>query len=164
VSRSPDDAERARTARAKSAAAWYAAGLRFECTECGNCCTGPPGTVWFTRDEARDMAAALGLAAAAFYKKHAHKVDGRWSLRERRTDQGYDCVFLDRESAPGKALCSVYKVRPAQCRTWPFWPENLTSKQTWDSAKRRTPCPGMDSGPLIPADKIRVLRDETPKS
>jgi len=161
VSRSSDEAEQARTERAKSAA-WYAAGLRFECTGCGNCCTGPPGTVWFTPDEARDMAAALGVAAAAFHKKHAHKVDGRWSLRERRTDQGYDCVFLDRESAPGRALCSVYKTRPAQCRTWPFWPENLRSKQAWDSAKRRTPCLGMDSGPLIPVDRIRVLRDATP--
>ncbi|MHC4082757.1 MAG: YkgJ family cysteine cluster protein [Planctomycetota bacterium] len=161
MSRPPKEVERARTDRAESAAPWYAGGLRFECTECGNCCTGPPGTVWFTRAEARDMAAALGLPTAAFYKKHAHKVDGRWSLRERRSEQGYDCVFLDRESAPGKALCSVYQARPAQCRTWPFWPENLTSKQTWDTVKRRTPCPGMDAGPLIPVERIRVLRDET---
>jgi Fe-S-cluster containining protein len=108
------------------------------------------------------MAAALGLDPKAFHKQHARKVDGRWSLRERRTDQGYDCVFLDRESAPGMALCSVYRARPAQCRTWPFWPENLTSRRTWDAVKRRTPCPGMDSGPCIPFDKIRVLRDETP--
>ena len=26
---------------------WYADGLSFECTMCGNCCTGPPGAVWF---------------------------------------------------------------------------------------------------------------------
>ena len=151
------------TDRTKAKKEWYAGGLRFECTECGNCCTGPPGTVWFTREEAREMAAALGLAAAAFYKQHAHKVDGRWSLQERQTPQGYDCVFLDRDSAPGRALCLVYEARPAQCRTWPFWPENLTSQQTWEGAKRRTPCPGMDNGPLIPADMICVLRDEPPE-
>ena len=25
---------------------WYADGLRFTCTQCGNCCTGQPGFVW----------------------------------------------------------------------------------------------------------------------
>ena len=30
--------------------------------------------------------------------------------------------------------CTVYPVRPLQCRTWPFWPENLSSKQSWDHA------------------------------
>src|SRR5690606_15561824 len=25
---------------------WYRDGLRFECTQCGNCCTGMPGHVW----------------------------------------------------------------------------------------------------------------------
>ncbi|MFM1805538.1 MAG: hypothetical protein RL136_2417, partial [Planctomycetota bacterium] len=29
-------------------APWYAEGLRFECTQCGNCCSGGPGAVWFT--------------------------------------------------------------------------------------------------------------------
>ena len=25
---------------------WYRDGLRFQCTQCGNCCTGDPGVVW----------------------------------------------------------------------------------------------------------------------
>ncbi len=25
---------------------WYKDGLAFSCTECGSCCTGPPGYVW----------------------------------------------------------------------------------------------------------------------
>jgi Fe-S-cluster containining protein len=141
---------------------WFAQGLRFECTQCGNCCTGPPGTVWFSPAEGRALAAALGLDVRAFHDQCARRVDGRWSLRERQTSFGYDCIFLDRESAPSKAVCSVYHTRPAQCRTWPFWPENLTSKRMWAAVKRRTPCPGMDSGPLIPSEKIRILRDATP--
>jgi Fe-S-cluster containining protein len=148
--------------RTKLQQEWYAEGLRFECTQCGNCCTGPPGTVWFTRAEGREIAASLGLDPEAFDEQYAHKVGGRWSLRERRTPAGHDCVFLERAPETDTARCSIYEVRPAQCRTWPFWPENLTSKQAWDTAKRRTPCPGMDSGPLIPADKVRVLRDGTP--
>jgi len=141
---------------------WYAGGLRFKCTQCGNCCTGPPGTVWFTPAEGRAMAGQLELDEAAFYRMHAHQVDGRWSLREHRTPAGYDCVFLDRRSVPEKAVCSVYETRPAQCRTWPFWPENLVSKQAWTNVKRRTPCPGMGRGPLVPIVEIRVQRDATP--
>ena len=138
---------------------WYAEGLRFSCTQCGNCCTGPQGTVRFTDEEAVSMAAALGIETAEFYKRYAHKVDRRWSLTEHQTAAGYDCVFLDRTSAPGRALCSIYTARPTQCSTWPFWPENLTSKKVWDQVKRRTPCPGMDQGTLVPVEQIRVIRD-----
>ncbi len=142
---------------------WYAQGLRFQCTQCGNCCTGPPGTVWFASEDARAIAESLGVDEAAFYERYARKVDRRWSLTEHKTAHGYDCVFLDRESDPGKALCSIYKARPAQCRTWPFWPENLRSRRSWEDTKRATPCPGMNSGNLIPIEKIRILRDSTPR-
>ena len=30
---------------------WYRDGLRFECTQCGKCCTGAPGYVWVDDDE-----------------------------------------------------------------------------------------------------------------
>ncbi len=105
------------------------------------------------------MAERLGVDREEFYKRYAHKIGGRWSLIEHRNDHGYDCVFLDRTSIAGKAVCSLYEGRPAQCRTWPFWPENLESKQAWAAAKRRTPCPGMDNGPLIPVEDIRIIRD-----
>jgi hypothetical protein len=142
---------------------WYAGGLRFTCTQCGNCCTGPPGTVWFTPQEARAIARRLGVREASFYASYARRVDGRWSLRERPGERGCDCVFLDRDSVPGKAICSIYQERPAQCRTWPFWPENLRSKRAWLTARRVTPCPGMDLGTLVPVECIRVLRDGTPQ-
>jgi Fe-S-cluster containining protein len=149
--------------RATAAAAeWYAAGLRFECTQCGNCCTGPPGYVLFTEEEAEAMAVQLGVSLDAFYREYAHRVGGRWSLRERPADGGFDCVFLDR-SRPGRAVCSIYKARPAQCRTWPFWPENLASPRAWREARRRTPCPGMDAGSLVPVERIRIQRDGTPR-
>lgn len=141
---------------------WYADGLRFACTQCGNCCTGPPGVVWFNEDEGRAMAEKLGITPEAFYRDHARKIDGRWSLNEVSTSHGFDCAFLDREHIPGKAICALYEARPSQCRTWPFWPENLSSKRAWLAAKQRTPCPGMDNGSLIPIERIRIQRDATP--
>ncbi len=113
--------------------------------------------VRFTSAEGRGMAKALGLDEAAFYARYAHKVDGGWSLRERKTEHGYDCVFLDRRSSPGKALCSLYAARPGQCRTWPFWPENLVSRRAWTKVRRETPCPGIGRGPLIRSEALTPL-------
>jgi Fe-S-cluster containining protein len=140
------------------ASEWYADGLRFQCTQCGNCCTGPPGAVWFTEVEGRRLARRLGLSEPEFYERYARRLAGRWSLIEHERDEQYDCIFLDRDTVRGKGICSVYEDRPTQCRTWPFWPENLRTRGTWREAKRVTPCPGMDQGPLIPVESIRILR------
>ena len=138
---------------------WYADGLRFACTQCGNCCTGPPGFVLFNEDEAAAMAKKLGVTEAQFYRRFARQVGQRWSLTEHKTVHGYDCVFLDRESAPGRAICRLYEARPGQCRTWPFWRENLETPESWESARQSTPCPGMGQGPVIPIESIRIQRD-----
>jgi uncharacterized protein len=144
---------------------WYAQGLRFTCTQCGNCCTGSPGYVWFTESEAQAMAARVGFSVPEFYATYAHRVYGRWSLNERLTEHGHDCVFLVRDATTGKALCTLYEARPQQCRTWPFWPENLKSPRAWRQAAAR--CPGMDEGiagrgKLYPIEAIRIQRDSTP--
>lgn len=137
---------------------WYAAGLRFQCSQCGNCCTGGPGAVWYAPDEAPAMAAILGLDVAAFEARYTRTIGARRSLNERKTRSGFDCVFLDRSEA-GRASCLLYEARPMQCRTWPFWPENLTSPEAWRDAKRRTPCAGMGVGTLVPIEAIRIQRD-----
>ncbi|MEM7227616.1 MAG: YkgJ family cysteine cluster protein [Planctomycetota bacterium] len=139
---------------------WYTSGLAFNCTQCGNCCTGPAGYVWFNDEEADALAKRFGVTRNQFRKQYAHKVHGRWTLNEYETEHGFDCIFLDRETIPGRAICGVYEDRPTQCRTWPFWPENIRSERAWEVTKRSTPCPGMDSGTLIPVEQIRILRDQ----
>jgi Fe-S-cluster containining protein len=139
---------------------WYADGLHFTCHQCGNCCTGPPGYVWFDEDEGRALAEHLGLSEAEFYKRYAKKKHGKWSLDEVKRDGQYDCVFLERDDQ-GKAWCGVYPVRPTQCQTWPFWPENLESPEAWDEAAET--CPGMRRGKdFFPIDQIRIIRDRNP--
>jgi len=144
---------------------WYDDGLRFTCNQCGNCCTGPQGYVWFTSAEAKAMAEYLGVSVEEFMEQYTKRVDGRPSLTENynRSVRGYDCVFLDRDEQ-GKALCGIYPVRPAQCRTWPFWRENLASPRAWQRASRD--CEGMTrgnagQGKFFPIEQIRILRDET---
>ncbi|MEX0885274.1 MAG: YkgJ family cysteine cluster protein [Phycisphaeraceae bacterium] len=140
---------------------WYAPGLRFECTQCGNCCTGPSGFVWFSDEEAAAIAAHLGVTEAEFRQRFAHREFGRWTLNEIKLKRGqYDCVFLRRDDT-GKALCSIYPVRPTQCRTWPFWPGNVQSPQAWQRAARN--CPGMKQGDnFYPVENIRIILESNP--
>lgn len=134
------------------------AGLRFSCTQCGSCCTGPSGYVKFTDDEAEAMAAKLGMPLDEFMRTYTHETPMGRSLTERETEFGFDCVFLDRESVPGKAVCSLYDARPAQCRTWPFWTSNLSSEHAWRRAAME--CPGIDRGSKVtPPAEIRRQRD-----
>lgn len=140
---------------------WYSDGLKFTCTQCGNCCTGGPGFVWITEQEIERLAEFLKLTARQVLNRFCRKIGSRWSLKERRTSDGlYDCVFLTEQPEPHprprqlskgqpvplrKRGCSIYPVRPLQCRTWPFWDSNLSSEQAWERASRR--CPGMGRGP-----------------
>lgn len=121
---------------------------------CGNCCTGGPGYVRFTLPEAHAMAAELGLSTDQFLRDYTHTVLGQPSLNERPSPHGQDCILLDRHSSPGRALCRVYRSRPQQCRTWPFWAENLRSPKHWTRAART--CPGMNHGELHPPGFIAL--------
>ncbi len=138
---------------------WYAGGLRFSCTQCGACCTGPPGAVWFTEEEGVAMARQVGLEPEIFLRRYAHRIDGNWSLSERKSEHGFDCIFLDRTAVKGRAICSLYDARPLQCKTWPFWPENIYNRRAWEATKLATPCPGMDRGRLTRIEDIRSQRD-----
>ncbi len=144
---------------------WYAAGLHFSCTQSGNCCTGPTGFVWFNDEELTAMAKFLDLTTDEFLIKHAHQIRGHWSLNEIKRNGKYDCVFLGRDDA-GCGTCSIYPVRPMQCRTWPFWPENLSSEKAYRYAAKG--CPGMakgleGEGEFFPIEQIRIRRDATPE-
>jgi Fe-S-cluster containining protein len=129
---------------------WYAAGLRFTCTQCGNCCTGAPGYVWTSRDEIDAIAAHLGMDAKRFAHLHVRRVGRRYSLLEKRNG---DCEFLVR-TPEGKRVCGIYAVRPVQCRTWPFWESNVGTPADWQSAGRN--CPGMNHGQLHPLPVIQA--------
>jgi Fe-S-cluster containining protein len=135
---------------------WYKDGLCFECTLCGNCCSGPPGYVWVTKDNIRRIAEYVGEPSGWLPTTHLRRVFFRYSLTER---PGGDCVFLRRDG--DKAYCQIYPVRPRQCRSWPFWNENLRSRKQWESAG--ADCPGINRGRrhlLIEIEQQRIARDE----
>ena len=108
---------------------------------------GFPGDVFVTDGEIAAMAAFLGMTDDEFRASFVRPASGfRLSLRERGDDE---CVMLDRDG------CSVYPVRPSQCRTFPFWPEILSSPHAWE--RQAATCPGMNSGRLYTREEIDAL-------
>jgi len=130
---------------------WYQAGLSFECTQCGNCCSGAPGFVWATKEEIRRISEFLGRDDGWLESKHLRRVGFRYSLTETRDG---DCIFLKREG--NQTMCSIYPVRPLQCRTWPFWRQNLRSPDTWNAAHET--CPGVNHGRQYGFVEIESIR------
>lgn len=132
---------------------WYKKGLRFACTGCGECCTGAPGYVWITQQEIEEMAEALQISVKEFIQLYTREIDGQLSLKE--FPRTYDCIFLRDKK------CLVYKARPKQCRTFPFWPENVKSKEAWEATAKR--CEGInhEHAPLIPLSVIEKNLKET---
>lgn len=131
---------------------WYDDGLRFTCTQCGNCCKGGPGTVRVSDAEIAAIAERLGLSGDEFRARYTRTLrGGDISLTEK---ENYDCVFYARSVG-----CTAYEDRPRQCRTWPFWNSVVFSSESWDEAAET--CPGMNSGDRYDGGEIASLaRDD----
>jgi Fe-S-cluster containining protein len=123
---------------------FYREGIRFECRGEGNCCVtrGKYGYVYLSFNDRKRLAAHFNLTTQEFTERYTRKSDGMYELKY--TDK--DCPFFTDN------LCSVYKARPWQCRTWPFWPENM-NEAVWE--REVAPyCPGVGRGRLYSAEEI----------
>ncbi len=92
------------------------------------------------------MAEFLEISLSSFTRQYTQPTD--FGFRSLRFENGA-CIFLKDN------LCVVHEVKPTQCRTWPFWEENLESKATWQSEVVDF-CPGASEGNSI--DDELILR------
>lgn len=92
-----------------------------KCSECGGkCCCGESGYIFTSIDEMKQISEFLQIPFEDFCIRYIKKVGLRFSLIEKNCndkEKGVSCIFFD-ESNLG---CKIYKVRPKQCRTFPFW-------------------------------------------
>ncbi|HYF49627.1 MAG TPA: YkgJ family cysteine cluster protein [Planctomycetota bacterium] len=133
-------------------ALWYEDGVKFSCQSgCTRCCGGAPGDVFVSAEEVRAIAQHLKMSLEEFENSFVrHYSSGKMSLTERRNG---DCVLLESKG------CSVYDVRPKQCRDYPFWPEIMQSPFAW--LKEASRCPGINVGEIHAAPKIAdILRSQ----
>jgi Fe-S-cluster containining protein len=124
---------------------WYQKGLRFECSQCGDCCRGP-GFVWVDVSEIASLAGFLEISEETFARTYLRRVSGRTALTD---NSRTDCIFWDQG-------CTVYPARPRQCRTFPFWDSHLENAQAWD--RITTECPGAGEGRNYSLAEIVALR------
>ena len=88
------------------------------CSSCeARCCTGESGYIHVSASEIESIADFLGLDPQEFTKIYLYKHGYRYSIKERKIGESYECAFYNRESNG----CAIYETRPQQCRTFPFW-------------------------------------------
>ena len=105
------------------------------CESCeGKCCSGESGYIWVNIEEMENIAKFLQISFDEFTFKYIKKVRYKYSLIEKRDGENYECIFFDSKSKK----CTIYEVRPKQCRTFPFW-DNF--KKNIDEVVKE--CPGI---------------------
>jgi|APIni6443716594_1056825.scaffolds.fasta_scaffold179245_2 hypothetical protein len=117
-------------------------GIRFQCTQCGICCTGEPGIVYVDKGEAKRIASYLKIPIDVLTERMIDPVKDGYTAREA---EGGRCIFYENG-------CVIYPVRPIQCLTFPFWFQNMRSVSAWDDALLQ--CPGIGQGRLYTKDQI----------
>ena len=129
------------------------AGLKFECTECGDCCRrrGTYAFVYVNDGEINDLAVALKVTRRSFMRRHTFVDELGWRQIRFNSDH---CPFLDSDTN----RCTVYEARPTQCRTFPFWREFVQNEE-WTPAVRAL-CEGIGEGPVHEAEKVEALMRE----
>jgi Fe-S-cluster containining protein len=107
------------------------------------------GIVYLRPEDAQIMAAHHGLEVDKWLDRDCRQtLDGRWVLN---SDPITDiCIYLDDDKK-----CTTYQARPAQCKSFPFWAENVRSDRSW--SKTVSECPGIDAEDafVIDGDTIR---------
>jgi Fe-S-cluster containining protein len=122
-------------------------GIRFECQGSGKCCMarGDYGYVYVSLQDRRRLAVHLGISTILFTDRYTEKTDGLFHLKNPEKD----CPFFHDNR------CTVHQSRPRQCRTWPFWPENMKG-EVWER-EIASYCPGIGKGRLYSAEEIKDI-------
>ncbi len=128
---------------------WYAAGLRFRCERCGNCCGGKGSVVQLSPRETEALANHVGMSVAEFRAEHTRESLGETVLLDRPGST--DCEWLER-NRDGTTACRVNAAKPDQCRDYPFWSRVVRDRESFEHEGES--CRGIGRGDTIPADEI----------
>ncbi|BCD68089.1 YkgJ family cysteine cluster protein [Nitratiruptor sp. YY09-18] len=101
------------------------------CASCnGACCRGESGYIWVSKEEIEKIADFLEISSDEFITNYLKKEGYRYSIKEIKVQQEYICIFFDEKSG-----CTIYPVRPKQCRDFPFWDRYKNGKNLKEVCK-----------------------------
>ncbi len=89
--------------------------VEFHCMNCGNCCS-IDGHVFINQEEISAISKYMAITIEEFLEKFTVSINDRIRIKG---DYYNKCIFLDNNS------CRIYSVRPKQCKTFPYWLENM---------------------------------------
>lgn len=140
--------------RRREGSEWWSDGVMFTCLpDCGRCCDEPDGLVHLSRRDAERLAKHHSLPLEEWLDRDCRKLhDGRWVLLSKPEDR--TCIYILEDKS-----CEVHIAKPAQCRAYPFWGENMREDSAWRRTKQT--CPGLDhpEAILIDGKTIRAHLD-----
>ena len=101
----------------------YEKGIKFKCQGSSKCCVsrGTYGFVYLSEKDLKKISYFLKIKTEIFKKKFCQYTNKFLHLKE--VNKNGNCIFLKEKK------CTIYNARPTQCRTWPFWAENMNSKK-----------------------------------
>ena len=131
----------------------FLAKIDFNCQKCSVCCRIDPGAVFLTKHDVDKISKNLCLNINEFLKEYCRGIDkGFKTMVSLKEKLNYDCIFWDNG-------CTIYTFRPLQCRTYPFWPFIVESKERWE--KEATRCKGINKkGSLSIEEKFNLYKKE----
>ncbi len=129
---------------------FYDDGIRFECQRCGRCCT-CEGYVFMFEKDLRRLIENEGYTREELQRSYLSTFRGYTVLRDKANNE---CIFWDNEIKG----CKVYKNRPTQCQTYPFWNNVFKSKEAF--LREKEDCPGIGKGRFFSKEEIDNLKDK----
>ncbi len=128
---------------------FYKDGIKFECNRCGKCCT-CEGYVFMFKKDIDALIDNEGFTKEELSLKYLSSFNNYTVLRSNFDNS---CIFWDKKIKG----CMIYKNRPTQCRTYPFWNTVLRSEEHFNEEKNF--CKGIGKGKLFTKEEIDKLRD-----
>lgn len=153
--------------------------MKFKCEKCGYCCSDPGIIVTVTHHDIQRITKFLGLTPQegikflGFYyledSKDASRFIASPSIRTIKGDtflgllkeKDGKCIFLDNGNK-----CSIYTVRPMECRAFPFTFDVKKGWLCWGLADKAKYCRGLNKGNTIDTKKLdkigsMIVRERT---
>lgn len=129
---------------------------RFECQRCLYCCSSESGYVFLSKEDVANLSAFLALGEEEFIDIYCRKVDyGLYYMISLKEKDNYDCIFLSKEG------CKVYKARPHQCSTYPFWKGIADDPLSWNEESKS--CPGIGKGRVYGKEEVQRIIESNGK-